>query len=110
MPCGLASSVSPSCGGERADWRRPDVLDLSDHQQRIVDAKINAVIVAQLRIIQPRPAAFPSKIAADTVQLSVKLARRRAPSTASGGDGPPLGKLTDVMAGQPIEALVNTWR
>jgi len=56
MPCGLASSVSPSA---EADWRRPDVLDLSDQQQRIVDAKINAVIVAQLRIIQPRPGSIP---------------------------------------------------
>ena len=56
MPCGLASSVSPSA---EADWRRPDVLDLSDHQQRIVDAKINAVIAAQLRIIQPGPGSIP---------------------------------------------------
>lgn len=27
---------------------------------------------------------------------------------AKGGEGPPLGRFTEVMAGQPIEALVNT--
>jgi hypothetical protein len=36
------------------------------------------------------------------------LARSRAPSAASGGDGPPLGRLTEVIAGHPSEALVKT--
>ncbi len=40
--------------------------------------------------------------------MSVTLARSRAPSAASGGDGPPLGISSEVIAGQPSEALVKT--
>ena len=38
----------------------------------------------------------------------MRLARRRTPSAVSGGDGPLLGRLTEVMAGQPSDELVKT--
>src|ERR1700712_5958972 len=56
----------------------------------------------------PGPAASPSKIAAAIVRLSLILARARTPSAASGGEGPPLGRLTEVIAGQPSEAVGKT--
>ena len=35
------------------------------------------------------------------------LTSTRVPNAAGGGDGPSLGRLTDVIAGQPMEALVG---
>src|SRR4051812_42371902 len=36
------------------------------------------------------------------------LTSSRVPIAAKGGDGPPLGRSIDVIAGQPMEALVRT--
>src|SRR5450631_2630850 len=86
----------------------PGVLELAEYERWIVNPKIDAVAVALLRIVRPRSAASPSNTAPSAVRLSVRFTRRRAPKAASGGEGPPLGRSTEVIAGQPIEAFVKT--
>lgn len=39
---------------------------------------------------------------------SLMLTRSRAPAAAKGGEGPPLGRSSEVIAGQPMEELVKT--
>ena len=67
--------------------------DLPDHPRRIVDAKRQAVMVAQLRIASPGPDGSPLNTAPNAVILSDSAALIRMPGTAIGGAGPPAGRL-----------------
>ena len=86
----------------------PGVLDLPKQQGRIIDAEIDAETVALCGSPGPGPAWLASKIPPKMDSRSVMLTSSLAPIAAKGGDGPPLGKSRDVMAGQPKDALVNT--
>ena len=42
------------------------------------------------------------------IEAEVAAINTRAPIAANGGEGPPLGRFVEVIAGHPIDAFVST--
>ncbi|MGY4568091.1 hypothetical protein ACVWY5_001161 [Bradyrhizobium sp. USDA 3256] len=82
----------------------PRILDLTEQEGRIVDAKVEAIAVALLRITGAGSGLVAIEDAAKNRQLVGEVDEK----TGSHRMAAPLGRSSEVIAGQHIEPFVNT--